>query len=149
MDGGDVADGAGGLRGGAIRAQPDWLPRVFLPAGGTLADDHVPCGRLKRPEDLSAQRTSQPATLVIDVRSAFEYRRGHVPGAVHLPFWAAAFRPLQTTDASIPVVIYCGHGPRAWIAQTLFRVRGVRNVCLLEGHMAGWRRAGHAEQAGR
>ncbi len=32
--------------------------------------------------------------VIVDVRSALEYRRGHVPGAVHLPFWAAAFRPL-------------------------------------------------------
>lgn len=99
-------------------------------------------------DDLSRQRAIRPDTVVVDVRSAFEYRRGHVPGAVHLPFWAAAFRPTPSVASSTPIVLYCGHGPRAWIAQTLFRVRGIRNVCLLNGHMAGWRRAGQAEQSG-
>ena len=99
--------------------------------------------------DLAEQLASHPDTVVVDVRSAFEFRRGHVPGAVHLPFWAAAFRPLHTPGPSAPVVVYCGHGPRAWIAHTLLRLRGAAGVCLLDGHMAGWRRAGHAEQTGR
>lgn len=96
--------------------------------------------------DLSAYRDIHQDTVVIDVRSASEFRRGHVPGAVHLPFWAAAFRPLPASSA--PVVVYCGHGPRAWIARALLRWRGTANVCLLEGHMAGWRRAGLGEQSG-
>ena len=97
--------------------------------------------------DLPEQLVSHPDTVVVDVRSAFEFRRGHVPGAVHLPFWAAAFRSLRTPGPSTPVVVYCGHGPRAWIARTLLRWRGAAHVCLLDGHMAGWRRAGRPEVA--
>jgi len=93
-----------------------------------------------RAVELSQQRAARTDLVVLDVRSAFEYRRGHVPGAIHLPFWAAAFRPLRTAWTA-PIVVYCGHGPRAWIAQTLLRWRGAENVCLLEGHMAGWRRS--------
>lgn len=100
-------------------------------------------------DELFRQLASQPDTIVVDARSGVEFRRGHVPGAVHMPFWAAAFRPLQAASPTTPVVVYCGHGPRAWIARALLRWRGIRNVCLLDGHMAGWRRAGHAEQAGR
>ena len=102
-----------------------------------------------RAVELPHQRAAQPDMVIVDVRSALEYRRGHVPGAVHLPFWAAAFRPLPAPAASAPIVVYCGHGPRAWIARTLLRWRGTANVCLLEGHMAGWRRAGLGEQSGR
>ena len=102
-----------------------------------------------RAVELPHQRTAHPDMVIVDVRSVFEYRRGHVPGAVHLPFWAAAFRPLRAPASPAPIVVYCGHGPRAWIARTFLRWRGVRDVCLLEGHMAGWRRAGLAEQAGR
>ena len=98
-------------------------------------------------EELSSQCAAQPGTLVIDVRSAFEFRRGHVPGAVHLPFWAVLFR-FQTSSPPAPVVVYCGHGPRAWIALTALRLRGVRQVHLLEGHMARWRRDMRAEQTG-
>jgi len=94
-----------------------------------------------RASELSQQRAANTDLVVLDVRSAFEYRRGHVPGAIHLPFWAAAFRSLRPSAWTAPMVVYCGHGPRAWIAQTLLRWRGAANVCLLEGHMAGWRRA--------
>jgi rhodanese-related sulfurtransferase len=99
--------------------------------------------------DLPGQLASHPDTVVVDVRSGFEFRRGHVPGAVHLPFWVAGFRPLRTPGPSTPVVVYCGHGPRAWIARTLLRWRGAAHVRLLDGHMAGWRRAGRPEVAGR
>jgi rhodanese-related sulfurtransferase len=99
-----------------------------------------------KPADLPEQLASQPDTVIVDVRSGFEFRRGHVPGAVHLPFWAAAFRPLRTPSLSTPVVVYCGHGPRAWIARALLRWRGAADVCLLDGHMAGWRRSGLPEQ---
>jgi rhodanese-related sulfurtransferase len=100
-------------------------------------------------EELSRQMASHPDIVIVDTRSSLEFRRGHVPGAVHLPFWAAAFLPLESASASTPVVVYCGHGPRAWMARVLLRWRGIRNVSLLDGHMAGWRRAGHLEQTGR
>ena len=96
--------------------------------------------------DLPRLRAAEPETVILDVRSGFEYRRGHVPGAVHLPFWAAAFRPLPSPSRTTQVIVYGGHGPRAWIAQTLLRWRGAANVCLLEGHMAAWRRAGRPLQ---
>jgi rhodanese-related sulfurtransferase len=96
--------------------------------------------------DLPRLCAAEPDTMILDVRSRFEYRRGHVPGAIHLPFWAAAFRPLPAPSPTTQVVVYCGHGPRAWIAQALLRWRGAANVCLLQGHMAGWRRAGRPLQ---
>ncbi len=99
-------------------------------------------------QDLPGQLAARPETVVMDARSAFEFRRGHVPGAVHLPFWAAACRPLQTAGPSTPIVVYCGHGPRARIARALLRWRGAKDVCLLDGHMAAWRRAGRPEQTG-
>lgn len=96
-------------------------------------------------DELSGLCAAHPEAIVLDVRSAFEFRRGHIPGASHFPFWAALFR-LPTVTAAAPVVLYCGHGPRAWIARAALRLRGVRQVHLLDGHMAGWRRAMRAEQ---
>jgi len=80
--------------------------------------------------------------VVIDVRSAAEYRRGHLPGAVHLPFWAAAFRRLPVVHPKTPVLVYCGHGPRARMASAALRARGLESICLLDGHYASWRRQG-------
>jgi rhodanese-related sulfurtransferase len=77
--------------------------------------------------------------VVIDVRSAAEYARGHVPGAAHVPFWRAgrAIAALELS-ADAEVVLYCGHGPRARIAAAALRRRGLRRVSLLDGHWAGW-----------
>jgi rhodanese-related sulfurtransferase len=84
---------------------------------------------------------------ILDVRSRSEFARGHVPGAIHIPFWLL---PARIADLSTlrerPIVVYCGHGPRAWFAQALLRSRGYRNVALLDGHMAAWRRAGLREE---
>jgi rhodanese-related sulfurtransferase len=45
-----------------------------------------------------------------------------------------------------PVVVYCGHGPRAWMVGAALRCRGHGRVIYLRGHMAGWRKAGLREE---
>ena len=82
---------------------------------------------------------------MVDVRSRREYDGGHVPGAVHVAFWRVLFAPLP---ASATLVLYCGHGPRALLAQTALWIRGVGHTCLLGGHWTGWRRAGRPEERG-
>jgi rhodanese-related sulfurtransferase len=74
------------------------------------------------------------------VRSAAEYGEGHVPGAIHLPFWQVG-RSLQELASmrELPIVVYCGHGPRAYIAGAALRRRGFSNVAYLAGHMKKWK----------
>lgn len=86
-------------------------------------------------------RRQQPA--ILDVRSGLEFRRGHVPGAVHVPWWLLPFRTSRLPfTREEPIVVYCGHGPRAWAAGAALRRQGYRQVHYLKGHMAGWRRGG-------
>ena len=85
---------------------------------------------------------TQRAPTILDVRSAAEYRRGHIPGAVHMPFWLLPFRvdtlPLSR-DAEL--VVYCGHGPRAQMARLVLERAGYERLMLLTGHMKAWRDA--------
>ena len=80
------------------------------------------------------------APAIVDVRSAAEYDSGHVPGAIHLPFWQVG-RKWQKLGSmrDLPVVVYCGHGPRAYIAGAALRRRGFSNVAYLAGHMKKWK----------
>lgn len=81
--------------------------------------------------------------MILDVRSAREFAAGHVPGAVHLPFWRLLLGRARLERApDEPIVVYCGHGPRAWIAKAVLLARGARNVRLLAGHMRAWKKAG-------
>jgi len=80
------------------------------------------------------------APVIVDVRSAAEYGDGHVPGAIHLPFWQVG-RSLHKLASmrELPIVVYCGHGPRAYIAGAALRRRGFNNVAYLTGHMKKWK----------
>ena len=83
---------------------------------------------------------SNTAPVVVDVRFRSEFDGGHVPGAINTPFWAPQVAKLPSNPGT-ELVIYCGHGQRAWIAQQLLALRGYRNSSLLEGHAKGWKEA--------
>jgi len=94
------------------------------------------------PEALLAQIRANTAPVILDVRSRSEFERGHVPGAFHIPFWAALRRAQKIPAArGEPIVVYCGHGPRAGVAKAALRLSGFRRVLYLTGHMSGWRSA--------
>jgi rhodanese-related sulfurtransferase len=99
--------------------------------------------------DLRRRIDERSAPLVLDVRSSAEFRAGRVPGAVNLPFWQTLFgiaRLAPSRDG--PIVVYCGHGPRARLSATLLRLRGYTQVACLAGHMAEWRRRGLPQDHG-
>jgi outer membrane protein assembly factor BamB len=95
------------------------------------------------PESLMAQMTGGTAPVVLDVRTKKEFDAGHVPGAIHLPFWRVGtqWRTLAGVREN-PVVVYCGHGPRAYIAGAALKRYGFTKVAYLEGHMKKWKQLG-------
>jgi hydroxyacylglutathione hydrolase len=82
------------------------------------------------------------APVIVDVRSGREYRAGHAPGAVHLPFWLAFARAdgIAASKDDL-VVVYCAHGPRAGIGKAALLLEGFTQVRYLQGHMSGWYQA--------
>jgi rhodanese-related sulfurtransferase len=89
------------------------------------------------------------APTILDVRSRREFVDGHVPGALHIPFWTVLTHLSEIpTSPAEPIVVYCGHGPRAYLAGAALRVAGFRRVVYLEGHMMNWRRAGLRQHVG-
>jgi rhodanese-related sulfurtransferase len=99
--------------------------------------------------ELSAAIAAGAAPTIIDVRSRAEFVRGHVPGAIHIPFWLMSRRISSLSKSpEDPIVVYCGHGPRAWIAGAALRRHGFRQVSYLAGHMTGWSRTKLPEERG-
>jgi hydroxyacylglutathione hydrolase len=101
------------------------------------------------PSDLLAMIEAGTAPAVLDVRSRWEFSRGHVPGAMNVPLQKLiAAPPALAGWRERPIVVYCGHGPRAQMAAVMLRRHGFHRLSLLAGHMAGWRRAGFPQQRG-
>src|SRR6266536_3587574 len=54
------------------------------------------------------------APVVVDVRTRREYDSGHVPGAIHIPFYSLLARQAEIPGSrDEPVVVYCERGPRS------------------------------------
>lgn len=95
-------------------------------------------------DELLAQIKKAPATIIIvDVRSTYEYQSGHVPGAIHIPFWTAfTTDKLDAYEKNSEVVLYCAHGPRAGVAKLALSLSGFEKINYLAGHMSAWNNAG-------
>jgi rhodanese-related sulfurtransferase len=80
---------------------------------------------------------------ILDVRSEGEFVAGHVPGAVNIPFTKVLSRKddVPGTDED-EFILYCGHGPRAYIAAAALRQSGRKRIVFLSGHWAAWQSAG-------
>ena len=93
--------------------------------------------------DLAARIDRGDALRILDVRSGAEFAAGHVPGAVNIPF-----NQVLAGVGAVPgspeedVFVYCGHGPRAYMAAAALRKRGFRRIVYVSGHFSGWQRAG-------
>lgn len=90
------------------------------------------------------ERIDRGDTLrILDVRSEGEFAAGHVPGAVNIPFTTLPFRMDDVPGtAGDELILYCGHGPRAYIARAALLHGGRQRIVYLSGHWAAWQAAG-------
>lgn len=99
-----------------------------------------------QPQELLKQMKSKQPPIILDVRSGFEYRSGHIPGAIHAPALKILFKMASLpAEKGAELVVTCEHGPRAQLAKGLLGFLGYGNVTLLDGHMAAWRQAGRPQ----
>lgn len=80
--------------------------------------------------------------LVLDVREPFEYRRGHIPGAVHIPLGALRQR-MDELPKDREIWAYCYVGQRSYVAARALRQYGYRAKNLSGGYRTYtmWRKA--------
>ncbi|MEZ4701806.1 MAG: rhodanese-like domain-containing protein [Rhodothermales bacterium] len=95
------------------------------------------------PAMLDGALRSESSPTLIDVRTGYEYARGHIPNAISIPLHVLLTRYDELAIApDKPVVVYCGHGPRACIASFVLQLVGFEQVYVLKGQITGWRDAG-------
>jgi rhodanese-related sulfurtransferase len=128
---GSGAPRASAPRAGSATAPPPTSARVANTSSATTASELLV--RIDRSDTLH----------ILDVRSEGEFAAGHVPGAVNIPFTQLPSRIGDVPGADDDeLVLYCGHGPRAYIAAATLQCGGRKRIVYLTGHWAGWQAAG-------
>ncbi len=74
--------------------------------------------------------------FVVDVRRAYEWEAGRIPGAAHIEINDLA-SSAESVPRDRPVVFYCRTGGRSELAAAAFRESGWEAYCL-EGGIAAW-----------
>ena len=96
----------------------------------------------------SLQKRTRDGVQIIDVRSPEEWRRGHLPGAIHIPLALLPER-MGELDASAPIVMQCQGGGRSSIATSLLQSRGLPDVSNLAGGYDAWIAQGFETESDR
>ena len=80
--------------------------------------------------------------LVLDVREPFEFRRGHIPGALHIPLGLLRQR-MKELPKDKEIWAYCYVGQRSYVAARALRQYGYRAKNLSGGYRSYelWRKA--------
>jgi hydroxyacylglutathione hydrolase len=89
---------------------------------------------------ISAEELRSDVTRVhlVDVRSPYEWRAGHLPGAVNIPVGEIPAR-IGELPAGRPIVMVCESGSRSSLAASLLAQEGVPGVVNMTGGMAAYR----------
>ena len=89
-----------------------------------------------------AREQQRAGALLVDVREADEFARGHAEGSVHLSRGVLELKIEQLApDANTPIVCYCGGGKRSALAAESLQRMGYANVSSLVGGFKAWRDA--------
>jgi hydroxyacylglutathione hydrolase len=86
----------------------------------------------------AAARVRAGELQVLDVRNADEWKRGHVPGARHMPVGHLAQGALNGLEPHRPVAVMCAAGYRSSLGTSVLKARGIDEVYNITGGFDAW-----------
>ncbi|QGZ60459.1 rhodanese-like domain-containing protein [Paraburkholderia acidisoli] len=91
----------------------------------------------------ATQMINRRNAVVIDLRSAEEFAKGHLPSARHIAFGELASKAAQLTkNKSTPVLLVCQTGQQSHKALRLVTEAGYADAHVLDGGVDAWQKAG-------
>lgn len=95
------------------------------------------------PADLAARIGAPNAPVIVDVRTPGEFQAGHLAGAINIAHDEVENRWQATgSERDDEVILYCGTGRRARLAQQTLETMGYYHTRVLEGGVEAWKKAG-------
>jgi glyoxylase-like metal-dependent hydrolase (beta-lactamase superfamily II)/rhodanese-related sulfurtransferase len=92
--------------------------------------------------DLAEWLDEKRDVVVIDVREPFEWREGHIRGALHLPMLEAVGR-VSEVPRDRPKAVLCAGGLRSSTVISALMRAGISSWFNVTGGMTAWVKAGH------
>jgi rhodanese-related sulfurtransferase len=87
-------------------------------------------------------RMKEAGAQLVDVRTADEFVKGHITGALNNDWLEDGFLDrAKTLDKSKPVLLYCAVGGRSEEAMTAMKKAGYTDVVDLANGFNGWKRS--------
>lgn len=93
------------------------------------------------PEAVLERITTSPPLQVIDLRQPWEYKIGHIPGAINIPVTELE-QHLEEIHRDEDVLIYCLNGTRTHRAEPILIEADFSNIYHLNGTFNAWIAAG-------
>jgi phage shock protein E len=101
--------------------------------------------RVREISPAEASQQQKEGALLIDVREADEFAKGHAKDAVHLSRGVIELKIEDTApDMATPIVCYCGGGSRSALAADNLQRMGYTNVASMAGGFKAWKDQGLA-----
>lgn len=69
-----------------------------------------------------------PSTVVVDVRSPWEYETSHILGAKNIPLEEILYKIKELQSLKSPIVMYCRSGNRSGMAVSILKQNGIAEV---------------------
>ncbi len=93
--------------------------------------------------DEAAKIIADGKTAVVDVRTADEFKDGHIQGAKNIDIMSEDFeKQLGKLDKTQPTLVHCQSGGRSTRALKVFEKLGFTNLIHLDEGFGGWEAAG-------
>ncbi len=92
------------------------------------------------PKELNALlHKDKDAVIIVDVRDAYEFDEGHIPGAVNIPVVTFSARS-DALDKKKNIIVYCNAGGRSYKAYRKLMKLGYKKY--FQALFADWKEAG-------
>lgn len=87
----------------------------------------------------ATNKINRDDALVVDIRDADEFRKGHIAGSINIPLNELTDRSEELKNKERPLILVCETGTRTGAAGRQLRSRGLENLWRISGGLSAWR----------
>ena len=125
-------------------APPFGAPKDPVNIAGMIAQN-VLQGRVQLAQWDEVDHLDRSTQALLDVRTATEWKSGHVPGAIHIPLQHLRNR-LDDIPKDMEIIVMCRSGNRSYYAARILQQHGYK-VRNLTGSYLTWKMGRYAKEA--